>query len=227
MIFLLQDLANPDSTASTGKQTITFLDTIIDGGWAMIPLEVLLVLAIFIYIERYRNIRRADTDSEEFMKQVRRFVMAGDIEAAKSLCASLNDPFSRMIYKGISRLGNASLKDIEGSIENVGKLEVYRLERRVSLLATIAGAAPMIGFFGTVLGMISAFNEIQRTGGNASAADLAGGISEAMVTTASGLVVGIVAYIGYNTLVAMINKVVFKLELTSTDFIDLLQEPAK
>ncbi|MEL6653866.1 MAG: MotA/TolQ/ExbB proton channel family protein, partial [Bacteroidota bacterium] len=160
-------------------------------------------------------------------RQVRKYVLAGNIEAAKGLCESVNDPFSRMIYKGISRLGSASLKDIEGSIENVANLEVYRLERRISLLATVAGAAPMIGFFGTVLGMIKAFNEIRDLGGNADAAALAGGISEAMVTTASGLVVGIIAYLAYNSLVALINKVVFKLELTATDFIDLLQEPAK
>ena len=193
----------------------------------MIPLVILLALAIFIYIERLRTIRKANTDSEEFMKQVRRHVLAGNVEAAKGLCESRNDPFARMIHKGISRLGVASLKDIEGSIENVGKLEVYRLERRLSILATVAGAAPMIGFFGTVLGMIAAFGAIEAKGGEVDAVDLAGGISQAMVTTASGLVVGILAYLAYNSLVSMVNKVVFKLELTSTDFIDLLQEPSQ
>jgi biopolymer transport protein ExbB len=192
----------------------------------MIPLAILLVVAIFIFIERYLTIRKANTDSEEFMKQVRKYVLGGNIEAAKGLCESQNDPFSRMILKGINRLGTASLKDIEGSIENVGKLEVFRLERRLPILATIAGAAPMIGFFGTVLGMIKAFNAIVREQGNASPVDLADGISTAMVTTVSGLVVGILAFLAYNTLVALVNKVVFKLELTSTDFIDLLQEPA-
>ncbi|RMG69107.1 MAG: MotA/TolQ/ExbB proton channel family protein, partial [Bacteroidetes bacterium] len=175
---------------------------------------------------RYLTIRKSNTDSKEFMEQVRKHVLAGNVEAAKGLCESRNDPFARMIYKGVSRLGSASLKDIEGSIENVGKLEIYRLERRLSILATIAGAGPMIGFFGTVLGMIKAFNEIVRTGGNANAVNLADGISTAMITTASGLVVGILAFLAYNTLVAMVNQVVFKLELTSTDFIDLLQEPA-
>ncbi|MEM6342308.1 MAG: MotA/TolQ/ExbB proton channel family protein [Bacteroidota bacterium] len=229
MLFLLQDVLDPNGTAvdpsAAGPRSI--FDSLIEGGWAMIPLAILLVVAIFIFIERYLNIRKADGDSEEFMRQVRKYVLAGNIEAAKGLCESVNDPFSRMIYKGISRLGSASLKDIEGSIENVANLEVYRLERRISLLATVAGAAPMIGFFGTVLGMIKAFNEIRDLGGNADAAALAGGISEAMVTTASGLVVGIIAYLAYNSLVALINKVVFKLELTATDFIDLLQEPAK
>lgn len=228
MLFLLQEIVTgAEDAAPTGQAPRSIFDTLVEGGWAMIPLAILLVLAIFIFIERYLNIRKADGDSEDFMRQVRKYVLAGNIEAAKGLCESINDPFSRMIYKGISRLGSASLKDIEGSIENVGKLEVYRLERRVSILATVAGAAPMIGFFGTVLGMIQAFNAIVKTGGNANAVQLADGISTAMVTTASGLVVGIIAYLAYNSLVALINKVLFKLELTATDFIDLLQEPAK
>ncbi|MEM9986247.1 MAG: MotA/TolQ/ExbB proton channel family protein, partial [Bacteroidota bacterium] len=225
MLFLLQAPVPVDTlsagTAGAGEESL-FQTLTLGGGWPMIPLYILMVLAIFIYVERWLTIRKSNTDSEDFMKQVRRHVLAGNIEAAKGLCESRNDPFSRMIRKGISRLGAASLKDIEGSIENVGKLEVYRLERRLSILATVAGAAPMIGFFGTVLGMIEAFGAIRDKGGEADAVDLAGGISQAMVTTASGLVVGILAYLAYNTLVSMVNKVVFKLELTSTDFIDLL-----
>jgi biopolymer transport protein ExbB len=229
-LFLLQTNVPVDTTGMDGASeevNDSLLNTLIDGGWPMIPLVILLVLAIFIYIERYLTIRKANTDSEEFMKQVRRHVLAGNIEAAKGLCESRNDPFARMILKGVRRLGIASLKDIEGSIENVGKLEVYRLERRLSILATVAASAPMIGFFGTVLGMIKAFNAIVAEGGQADAVDLAGGISQAMVTTAFGLVVGILAYLAYNTLVSLVNKVIFKLELTSTDFIDLLQEPAE
>ncbi len=231
MLFLLQadPVAPVDSTAMGEGEGVapSLFDQLINGGWPMIPLMILLVLAIFIYVERWLTIRKANADSEEFMKQVRRHVLAGNVQAAKGLCESRNDPFARMILKGINRLGTASLKDIEGSIENVGKLEVYRLERRLSILATVAGAAPMIGFFGTVLGMIQAFGAIEAKGGQADAVDLAGGISQAMVTTASGLVVGILAYLAYNTLVSMVDKVVFKLELTSTDFIDLLQEPAE
>lgn len=227
-MFSFLQTAVADSTASGVKApgNDSFFEVLVSGGWPMIPLVVLLGIAIFIYIERYLTIQKANLDSEEFMSQVRKYVLAGDIGAAKGLCESRNDPFARMIHKGITRLGTASLKDIEGSIENVGRLEVYRMERRLSLLATVAGAAPMIGFFGTVLGMIKAFNEIVRTGGNANAVNLADGISTAMVTTASGLVVGIIAFLAYNTLTAMVSKVVFKLELTSTDFIDLLQEPA-
>ncbi|MDX2246847.1 MAG: MotA/TolQ/ExbB proton channel family protein [Bacteroidia bacterium] len=225
MFFLLQTPADSLSKAEAiGNQSL--FDVLVSGGWTMIPIGILFILAIFIYIERYLTIKKADTDSGELMKQVRKYVLAGNIEAAKGLAQSTNDAFSRMIYKGISRLGTASLKDIEGSIENVGKLEVYRLERRLSLLATVAGAAPMLGFFGTVTGMIEAFNAIVIHEGNATPVDLAGGIAEAMVTTAAGLVVGIIAFLAYNTLVSMVSKVVFKLELTSTDFIDLLQEPA-
>ena len=225
MFFLLQ--VDADSTALTaGGSSQTFLEVLISGGVPMIFLVVLLILAIYITIERYLTIRKANADSEEFMKQVRKYVLAGNIEAAKGLCESTNDPFARMIHKGISRLGVASLKDIEASIENVGKLEVYRMERRLGLLATVAGAAPMIGFLGTVLGMIDAFSAIVKGGGNVNPTQLADGISQAMVTTAGGLVVGILAYLAYNTLVGMVNKIVFKLELTSTDFIDLLQEPA-
>jgi biopolymer transport protein ExbB len=227
MLFLLQTPADSTLTGAEQVTTKSFFDVLVSGGWPMIPLLILLILAIFIYIERYLTISKADFDSKDLMKNVRKHVLAGNIEAAKGLCESTDNAFSRMIHKGISRLGTASLKDIEGSIENIGKLEVYRLERRLSILATVAGAAPMIGFFGTVLGMISAFNAIVVKEGNANPVDLADGISTAMVTTASGLVVGIIAYLAYNTLVARVNKVVFKLELTSTDFIDLLQEPAK
>ncbi|WNJ17684.1 MotA/TolQ/ExbB proton channel family protein [Pontibacter sp. G13] len=229
MFFLLQAegvtpvVTNPEAEVATNQ---TIFEMLL-GSWVfMLPLVILLGVAIFLWIERYLTIKGSDADAEEFMKQVRAYVLSGNIQGAKALCESRNDPFSRMIHKGVSRLGSASLKDIEGSIENVGKLEVYRMERRLSLLATIAGAAPMIGFFGTVVGMIVAFQEIVEKGGNANAVDLAGGISTAMLTTAGGLVVGILAYFAYNTLVAMVNKVVYKLELTSTEFIDLLQEPA-
>ena len=222
MILLLQ--IDTTSTAQASNQNL--FDLLIAGGWPMIPLALLLIIAIYLFIERYILIRKADADSEEFMKQVRGYVLKGNLEGAKGLCESRNDPFARMIHKGISRLGAASLKDIEGSIENVGKLEVSRLERRMPILATIAGAAPMIGFMGTVIGMIQAFEAIVAAGGEANAIDLADGISVAMITTAAGLIVGIIAYLAYNTLIALLNKVVFKLELTATDFLDLLQEPA-
>lgn len=229
MITLLQiddELSGAAAEAAQELADKNLIDVIIDGGWAMIPLGILLIAAIYIFFERYLTVRKANADSEDFMKQVRAYVSKGNLEGAKGLCESRNDPFARMIHKGISRLGTGSIQDIENSIETVGKLEIIRLERRLPMLATIAGAGPMIGFMGTVLGMIDAFNQIVRTGGSASAQDLASGISTAMITTASGLIVGVLAYLAYNSLVAMVNKVVFKLELTASDFLDLLQEPA-
>ena len=227
MLVLLQTPPIADSLAALNAAgNDNLFDTLVKGGWPMIPLALLLIAAIYIFIERYLNVRKANADSEEFMKQVRSYVLKGNLEGAKGLCESRNDPFARMIHKGVTRLGTGSIKDIEGSIENVGKLEVIRLERRLPLLATIAGVAPMIGFMGTVLGMIKAFNAIVSAGGEANAVQLADGISVAMITTVSGLVVGILAYLGYNILVALVNKVVFKLELTASDFLDLLQEPA-
>ncbi|MFK7971036.1 MAG: MotA/TolQ/ExbB proton channel family protein [Bacteroidia bacterium] len=223
MNFLLQ---LPDTAAPAALQNDNFFSYLAQGGWPMIPLGILLVAAIYLFVERYLTIRKANTDSEDFMKQLRVFVLKGKLDDAKRLCESRNDPFSRMIYKGVSRLGSASLKDIEGSIENVGKLEVIRLERRLPLLATIAGAAPMIGFMGTALGMIEIFAQLTQASGTADPKDLAGGMSVALITTVAGLVVGILAYLGYNILIALVNKVVFKLELTATDFLDLLQEPA-
>lgn len=226
MFFLLQTTV-PDSLAtSTEGGSKSFFQILLDGGWPMGVLAALLIFAIFVAIERYLTIRKANADSEDFMEQVRAHVKGGNIEAAKGLCQSRNDPFARMIHKGLSRLGSANLKDIEASIETVGNIEILRLERRLSGLATVSGAAPMIGFLGTVLGMITAFNKIVSTGGNANAQQLAEGIGQAMITTAAGLVVGIIAFLAYNSLTTMVNKVMFKLELTSSDFIDLLQEPA-
>ncbi len=225
MLTLLQINTDSLNQAMSGSKN-TLFDNLVAGDWPMIPLGLLLVAAIYIFVERYMTVRKANADSEDFMKQVRNYVLKGNLEGAKGLCESRNDPFARMIHKGISRLGTGTLKDIEASIENVGKLEIIRLERRLPLLATIAGAAPMIGFMGTVLGMIEAFSVIQAAGDSANAAELAGGISTAMITTVTGLVVGVLAYLGYNILVALVNKVVFKLELTSSDFLDLLHEPA-
>lgn len=199
---------------------------ILAGGWTMIPIGILLVLAVYIFVERYLNIRKANQDPQAFMATVRSHVLSGNLDQARNYCMQENTPFSRMILKGINRLGNP-LQDISAAIENVGSLEVYRLEKRLGLLATFAGAAPMLGFFGTVIGMIEAFGRISDLKGNVSPEVLAEPISTAMVTTAAGLVVGVVAYLGYNTLVNMVSSVVHKMESTSTDFIDLLQEPAK
>ena len=159
------------------------------------------------------------------MQKVRAFILEGKLDSARGLCASTNTPYARMIEKGISKIGKP-LKDIEASIENVAKVEVYKLEKGVSLLATIAGAGPMIGFLGTVLGMIITFNEM-RIQGKIEIEHLSGGIMMAMVTTVVGLIIGIFAYIMYNTLVAKMQTVISNMETTSLEFIDLLDEPGK
>lgn len=203
----------------------TMFDYILSGGWTMIPIGILFVAAIFVFVERLLRIQKSNKNPAAFMQRVREYVLNGKIDQARDFCGSENTPISRMILKGLRRLGSP-LRDIETAIENVGTLEIYRLEKGLSILATIAGAAPMLGFLGTVLGMIQGFDTISLAEGTTDGSALAGSISTAMVTTASGLIVGILAYIGYNLLVNMVSSVVHRMETTSTDFIDLLQEPA-
>ncbi len=191
----------------------------------MIPLALLLIIAIYIFLERYFVIKRSSRIDANFMNNIRDNVMTGNIEAAKILCKNTDSPIARMIEKGLLRIGRP-LKNIEVAIENVGKLQVYKMEKGLVALATIAGAAPMLGFLGTVLGMIGAFYNLAQSGGEGGADLLANDIYQALVTTAAGLTIGILAYIGYNTLVSMVEKVIYKMEMTSVEFIDLLQEPA-
>lgn len=208
----------------------TFWDILVSGGITMIPIAILFVLAIYLIIERYLNIRRADqVDQQAFMATVRSYVLSGNIEEAKNYCMRENTPFARMVLKGIKRLGSP-VGEINSAIESVGNLEIYRLEKRMGILASVAGAGPMLGFFGTVLGMIEAFMKVaaaSKTSGQINPADLADPISVALVTTAAGLVVGLIAYLGYNTLVNQVGSVVHKMENTTTEFIDLLAEPVK
>lgn len=203
--------------------TVSLLDLVMKGGWVMIPLGVLSVLAIYIIIERILTFRKAVKLPPEFISSVKERVKQGDIQGARVLCAEQRTPSSRMIEKGLSKIGSP-LKNIEVAIENVGKIEIYYLEKNLTVLATISGAAPMLGFFGTVTGMIQAFIAIAQEEGSVSPKLLSSGIYEAMVTTAAGLIVGIVAYIGYNYLVAQLSKAIHKMEYSSIEFIDLLQE---
>lgn len=190
----------------------------------MIPLAICSVIAIYIFVERVLTVNKANVSSDAFMGRIKELVLKGDINGAKMLCAQHDTPVARMIEKGVSRIGSP-LKTIEASIENVGKIEVFRLEKNLSVLATIAGAAPMIGFLGTVIGMVRAFIAIAQEEGSVSPKLLADGIYTAMVTTVAGLVVGIIAYLGYNYLVTRVSKVIHKMEYSSIEFIDLLQEP--
>jgi biopolymer transport protein ExbB len=228
MMTLLQTLAIDSVAAAPAAveattQSIGLLDLLIKGGYMMIPLYVLFVLAIFIFVQKLLVIKKASKTPGHLMDQVKVLVQSGQVEKAKMLCAGDNTPVANMISKGIDRIGSP-LKNIEVAIENVGKLEIYKLEKNLGVLATVSGAAPMIGFLGTVTGMIQAFISIAQEDGMVSPKLLSSGIYEAMITTAAGLVVGIVAYLGYNYLVTQVSKLVHHMEYTSIEFIDLLQD---
>lgn len=219
------DSASAAGTAVKAKELPTSLwDLALTGGVVMIPIALMMVIAIFICIERYLTISKAGKLDASFMANIKDMVLNDNILGAKTLCGRTDTPVARMLEKGISRIGNP-LKNIEVAVENVGKLEVYKLEKGMPWLATISGAAPMLGFLGTVTGMISTFGGIAGAGDQVNAADLSGGIYEAMVTTVAGLVVGIFAYLSYNLLTAAIEKVVYKMEATSVEFLDILQTP--
>ena len=216
----LTTLTNATDSSST---SIGLLDLLIKGGYMMIPLYLLFVVAIFIFVQKLLVIRKASKTPNQLLDQVKVLVQSGQIDKAKLLCAGESTPVANMITKGIDRIGSP-LKNIEVAIENVGKLEIYKLEKNLGILATVAGAAPMIGFLGTVTGMIKAFISIAQEDGMVSPKLLSSGIYEAMITTAAGLVVGIVAYLGYNYLVTLVSKLVHHMEYTSIEFIDLLQD---
>lgn len=195
------------------------------GGLIIISiLFFLLAVALYIYFERFFAIKSAAKVDKNFMNQIKDYVSNGKLESADALCKSTNSPTARLIGKGISRIGKP-LEDINTAIENAGKLEVYQLEKNVSVLATIAGAAPMIGFLGTVIGMIVAIHEIANSGGQIDIKMLSDGLYTAMTTTVAGLIVGIIAYITYNHIVVRTDKVVYQMEAKSTEFLDLLNEP--
>lgn len=221
-----------DSTLAeeSTEKTLSILELTTSGGFGgivvMLTLFVLSVIAVYIFIERFITIKNAAKEDENFMNQIKDFIHDGKLEAARSLCKSTPTPISRMIEKGVNRIGKP-LADIGTAIENTGKLELFKLEKSLATLATISGAAPMIGFLGTVIGMILAFHKMASAGGNIDVEMLSEGIYTAMVTTVAGLIVGIVAYIGYNLLVAKVEKVVFKMEARTTEFLDILNEPAR
>jgi biopolymer transport protein ExbB len=218
---------NPEAASEAIQDinpSLSIIDLAIAGGLIMIPIAILSVIAVYLFVERLLVINKANQDPDYFMGRVKELVLRGDIGGAKMLCSQNDTPVARMIEKGISRIGSP-LKNIEASIENVGKIEIFKLEKNLSTLATIAGSAPMIGFLGTVIGMIRAFIAISQEEGSVSPKLLSSGIYTAMITTVAGLIVGIVAYLAYNYLITRVQKVVHKMEYTSIDFIDLLQEP--
>ena len=210
------------------EKTLSLIELIKDGGLGgqliIGLLFLLLIIVIYIYFERLFTIKSASKISPNFMSQIKTYVLKHKIDGAQALCLTENKPVARLISKGLSRIGRP-LDDISTTIENAGRLEIYKLEKNVSILATIAGAAPMIGFLGTVIGMILSIFEISNAGGNIDMQLLSNGLYTAMTTTVAGLIVGIVGYITYNHLVVKTNKVVYQMEATSLEFFDLLNEP--
>lgn len=215
------------SVASNAPEDISLLTLAVKGGWVMLVLAILLAIAIYVSVERYLTLRKAvnNESDKDFMNKIRQYIHEDNIPEARNISRTTVSPIARMIDKGLSRLGRP-LPDIQAAIENEGKLEVASLEKRVSLVATVASLGPMLGFLGTVTGMIKAFRDMSTAGNNIDIQLLSSGIYEAMVTTVGGLIVGIIAYSLYNLLVAQINKVVFTLEANATEFMDLLHEPA-
>jgi biopolymer transport protein ExbB len=230
-LFLLQvPVSNSEIIATQMPEPtvekLRILDLALSPGslWIMIPLFLMFALAIYIFVERWLTIGKSAREERNFMNNIRDFIHSGKIESAMALCKGNSTPLARMIEKGISRIGK-SLNDISAAIENTGQLEIQRLEKRVSILATVAGVAPMIGFLGTVVGMVIAFHSMEANPNNLNISQLSGGIYTAMTTTVAGLIVGIISYIFYNIIVARISQVVYMLEAKSTEFIDLLNEP--
>ena len=192
--------------------------------WIMIPLMLMLIWVIYVFVERWLAISSASKEERNFMNNIRDFIHDGKLDSAVALCKGTDSPLARMIEKGLTRIGKP-LNDISTAIENTGQLEVQRLEKKLSTLATISGIAPMIGFLGTVTGMVSAFHAMASNPNNLDISMLASGIYTAMITTVGGLIVGIIAFVLYNVLVSKISQLVNMLEAKSTEFMDLLHEP--
>jgi len=209
---------------SAGYTTQNILDVMIDSWYINVPLIILSILAVYIFFERTMAINRALKSEKDFMHKIKDYIHDGKMESAQNLCSNSNTPVARMIEKGISRIGSP-MNDIKASIENIGKLELYHLEKNISTLATIAGAAPMLGFLGTVIGMVVVFQDIREKGMDIEI--LSGGMMFAMLTTIVGLIVGIVAYMAYNLLVARVSKVIHTMEAGSVEFFEILEQPTK
>ena len=219
-------LQGTPATEAAEEATMSLADLYLAGGWVMYLITLLSFVALYIFIERYLVIKKASKSDANFMNRIKDYMYEGKVDAALQLCKRTDSPQARMVEKGITRLGRP-LADVTAAIENVGRLEVHKLEKRFPTLATIAGAAPLMGFFGTVIGMVQAFYEMSLAGNSLDISTLSGGIYTALITTVGGLILGILAYFGYNQLVVKVENVVFQLETTSTEFLDILNEPVK
>lgn len=212
------------ASAATTEKSISMFQLLQSGGWIMYPLYLLLAAAVFVFFERLVAIRNASKIDGNFMNIIRDNIMTGNISAARALAKNTNNPVARIIDKGLQRIGKP-IDSIEKSMENVGKLEMYKMERNLGVLSLIAGIAPMFGFLGTIVGMIQLFYNINNSGFELNT--IAGGIYVKMVTSATGLIIGLIAYIGHNYLTTQIDKTAYKMEAASAEFLDILQEPTR
>lgn len=220
-------------TTNTAGQVVTtpvtedlhFIDLLFKGGWVMIPLALLAFLGLVIFIERYLTIRKSSKDESNLMFQIKQNIQDGRLDSAIALCKNARSPLGRMLEKGLKRIGRP-IKDIEGAIENTGKLEVSKLEKNIGILGIIAGIAPMLGFVGTIIGVITIFHDVSIKG-EIEIGTISGGLYTKMITSAAGLIIGIVAYVLYHILNMMVEKIILKMETDAIEFIDLLEEPGK
>lgn len=231
MILLQIDTLNPlaDTTATiqtmqTGEE-LRFIELLYKGGWVMLPLALLAFIGLVIFVERYITIRKASKDEMNLMMQVKHSIKSAKLESAVAICRNSNTPLGRMLEKGLLRIGRP-IKDIEGAIENVGKLEVSKLEKNISILGIIAGIAPMLGFVGTIIGVITIFHEVSVKG-IIEIGTISGGLYIKMISSATGLIIGIIAYVLYHILNIMVDRIILKMETDAIEFIDLLEEPGK
>ena len=219
--------ANPVLTQVNASDEMNLWSMAVKGGWIMVVLGLMSGLCFYILFERNYVIRKAGKEDPQFMDKIKDYILGGELKAAIAYCRSVDTPSARMIEKGISRLGRP-INDVQAAIENVGNIEVAKLEKGLTVMATISGGAPMLGFLGTVTGMVRAFYEMANAGsGNIDITLLSGGIYEAMITTVGGLIVGIIAMFAYNYLVMLVDRVVNKMESRTMEFMDLLNEPAQ
>jgi biopolymer transport protein ExbB len=225
LLMIQTDMPKDMSALAAQPDGLSLIELTMKGGPVMIPIFLLSIIGMYVFFDRFFAIRKANKFDSSLLEKVKIYITSGKIDAAVALCKSTDNPAARMLEKGISRIGRP-LADVNTAIENVGNLEIQKLEKGLPVLASVAGGAPMLGFLGTVTGMVRAFYEMSQAGNNINMGLLSGGIYEAMVTTVAGLIVGITAYFAYNILVSNVEKVVFKMEATTSEFMDLLNEPA-
>jgi biopolymer transport protein ExbB len=227
MINLLQidSLNTAATTASATNTGINLFDLLTLGGWVMIPLVILFLITVFVFSERLIAIRKASNIDNNFMNIVRDHIVNGNVTAARSFAKNTNNPVARIIDKGVQRIGKP-IENIERSMENVGKLEIYNLERNLSILSLSAGTAPLLGFLGTIIGMFQLFYSL-ATGGDFTIQNMANGIYTKVITSATGLIIGLIAYVAHNFLTTQVDKTAYKMEASSAEFLDILQEPTR